>query len=362
MTELTNILYFNSLNTIGGVESWLNYIANLYKDYDINVVYRTASEQQLMRLRRNVRCIKWNGEEHFKCRRLFVNYNPDILNYTEADEVIYMVHSDYQANFPVSYVKGITANKKITKYLAVSKTVQQSFYNVSGIMPEVCYNPIKLDKPLPIIRLCSAQRMTKEKGGERIEKLIKELDKYCEKHGTIYQYDIFTNGTITTDSLNVVLRQPILDVNRIFGSYDFFIALSSNEAFCYSVVESLMRGTPCVVTPCPVFEEIGLNENNSIQLEFNCSNVTEVVEKIFTKKFDFEYEPPKSNFLDYISKEKKTYKCDLVLVTATNSFFDLSNNTSRKIGDSWIVDTQRANYLEGLNLVMKGEVINASDC
>ena len=360
MIELTNMFYFSSLNAIGGVESWLNYIAELYGKYDLTVVYKHADERQLKRLRAKVRCIRWDGNETFKAKRLFVNYNPDIINFADADEIIYMVHSDYVAMmqlfaFTQDYVNGITGNPKITKYLSVSEVVQKSFYEASGVLSEVCYNPISLSKPQKLVRLISAQRMSIEKGEKRIVKLIKALDTYCANNGTVYQWDIYTNGSVSSNSPNVVIRQPMLDVNRIYGSYDYLVALSDNEAYCYSVVEALMRGTPCVVTPCPVFKEIGLNRENSIELDFSCKNVNEVAEEIFSKKLSFKYKPPVSNFEKYLVQKPSLYKAKFVEVTATIDFLDLANDIYRKIGDCWQVDEERANYLIGKGLVMKGD-------
>lgn len=360
MIEFVNMFYFSSLNAIGGVESWLNYIARIYGKYDIAVVYKNADERQLKRLRAKVRCYRWDGNTTFRAKRLFVNYNPDIINFVEADEIIYMVHSDYMAMmklflFTQEYVNGITHNPKITKYVSVSEVVRKSFYEASGVLSEVCYNPISLSKPQKLVRLISAQRMSIEKGEKRIVKLVKALDAYCAKHDVIYQWDIYTNGSVSVNSPNLIIKQPILDIDRIYGSYDYLVALSDNEAFCYSVVEALMRGVSCVVTPCPVFEEIGLNENNSIQLDFDCKNIDNVVEKIFKSEFDFSYKPPKTTFDKYLVKKPTNYKVNFVDVIATIDFHDLADNTVRKMGDRWQTDEERANYLISKGLVMKGE-------
>lgn len=367
MIECANIFYFNNINAIGGVESWLYYIARLLKDYDITVVYKSGDAKQLNRLRKNVRCIKWDGKEHFKCDILFVNYNPEIIEHTDAKEIYYMIHSDYKGlsntgQLPKKYIETIAKNKKITKFFAVSELVAQSFYDMTGVSAGVCYNPIVLDTPKKLIRLCSAQRMTKEKGAKRINELVNALEKYCYQYDVQYQWDIYTTDSKSVISTNVVYRKPDINVNRLFGYYDYFVALSDNEGFCYSVVEALSRGIPCVVTPCPVFEELGLNDTNSIKLNFDCSNVDEVAEKIMTSKFKkFKYTAPKSIIEDLIVKipsnyevvipEDETYK-DYVLVKCIKTYYDLQDASTHTAGSSFMIPMARAQYLETRGLII----------
>lgn len=357
MIKSANVFYFGRLNVIGGVESWLYYVVRMYQGNDMVVMFRSGSEEQVNRLKKYVWCVKWDGKEEVECDKLFVNYNPEILNSAKAGEVIFMIHSDYVAMekmrfFSKDYVRAIVGNKKINRFVAVSKVAQRAFYELSGIMPELSYNPIVLDKPFRLVRLCSAQRMGKEKGEARIGSLVRALDMYCLKHGTMYQWDIFTDGGVSVDSPNIVVRKPMLEVNRMFGDYDYFVALSDAEAFCYSVVEALMRGTPCVVTPCPVFEEIGLNENNSIRLEFDCSNVNGVADSIFRKKFSFRYRPPESSIGEYLKESKTDYEFKGVSVKAVRSFIDIYENRTIHDGEVYETEASRASYLIGLGYVV----------
>ena len=357
MIKSANVFYFAQLNAIGGVESWLYYVARMYQGYDMTVVYRSGNEDQIRRLKKMARCVKWDGKEEVECDRLFVNYNPEILNSARADEVIFVVHSDYSTMvkmrfFSDEYVRSIVGDKRINRFIAVSKVAQRSFYELSGVMPELCYNPIVLEEPTKLVRLCSAQRMGKEKGERRIAELASVMDLYCLKHQTMYQWDIFTNNGVSVSSPNVVVRQPILEVNRVFGYYDYFVALSEAEAFCYSVVEALMRGTPCVVTPCPVFEEIGVNKDNSIQLAFDCGNVNQVVEDIFHRQFSFSYEPPESAIGKYLKESETDYEYRGVSVKATSSFIDIYENRTIQAGEVYETEETRALYLIEKGLVV----------
>lgn len=88
---------------------------------------------------------------------------------------------------------------------------------------------------------------------------------------------------------------PKLDIQNEIAKADFLIQLSDNEGYCYSVIEALSSNVPVIVTPLPVFKELKINEENSIILNFDCSNLAEVINKIQTKKFNFIYKAPKDN-------------------------------------------------------------------
>lgn len=356
--KYTNLFYFSKLNYVGGVESWLYYIARLYKDYDITVMYRNGASEQIRRLSRLVRCVKWDGRERIECDRLFVNYNPEILDYVTAKECFYMIHSDYKSLAEIgvlsgAYIHSIANDKRFTKFIAVSKLARKSFEEMTGVKAEVCYNPISLEEPERLLRLCSAQRMTKEKGHDRIRKLAEALDRYSAKNNVIWQWDIYTQDAREIQNDSIYYRTPSLNVNKSFGDYDYFVALSDNEGFCYSVVEALMRGTPCVVTPCPVFKELKLNTRNSITLQFDCSNADSVAERMFKKKFKFEYEPPKSNFEKYLVDVPTDYKVTTVYIKALIPFLDIVEGRTVRKGEVYEAEPERARYLIDRGLVTK---------
>lgn len=60
---MTNIFYFKSISEIGGIETFLYYLSKLYKNYDVTIIYDYANREQLARLKKNVKCIKFSGQE-----------------------------------------------------------------------------------------------------------------------------------------------------------------------------------------------------------------------------------------------------------------------------------------------------------
>ena len=91
------------------------------------------------------------------------------------------------------------------------------------------------------------------------------------------------------------LKNSKLNIIDDIAQADFLVQLSDNEGYCYSIVEALNLHVPVVVTPIPVFKEIGLDETNSITLEFDCSNIMQVAKAIAEKQFHFDYKPVEDN-------------------------------------------------------------------
>lgn len=341
----SNIFYFSHINAIGGVEAFFNYLVTKYADIDIVVYYKTADQYQLERLKKHVRCIQYTGQKII-CKKAFFNYKPDIIDNVEAEEYIQVIHADYKVQS--SLQKHV--NSKMTKYIGVSKLACEHFTEVTGKPCELCYNPIVLDKPKRVLRLISATRLTAEKGRPRMIRLAELLD----AAGIPYIWTIFTNDTNGIQNPNVIYMEPRLDISGYIASSDYLVQLSDCEAFCYSVVEALMLGVPVIVTKCPVFEEIGLDETNSFKLNFDMSDVP--VKDIYEKTLTFKYTPPADRWGKILAPGKNTWTEDkekIVEVTCVrqNGYDDLVQMKHIKYGETFKCKLERADHLRNLGYV-----------
>lgn len=305
-----NIIYFKRLNTIGGIETWLYYLSELYKDLDITVIVGSGSPLQIERLVKNVRVLFWDGKQRYECEHLFVCFNTDIIPFVEADKISLVLHGDYEDMVKRGQIhkSGLPINPKISEYIGITQHVCESWERLTGIKARLCYNPVLKPDKKRVIHLCSAQRMTIEKGKSRIKYLAKMLDWNCSHSGDKWLWDIYTDDTNAIQHKNISYKRPRLDIADYFTNYDWFVALSDNEGYCYSVIENLVRNVPCVVTDLPVFRELGLNETNSLTLKMDLSNIADVAKGIFTKKLDFKYEPPKDNWRFLFEDIKTQYE------------------------------------------------------
>ena len=121
---MKNIIYYPYINRIGGIESFLFYLAKKYKNYDLTVYYGGGDPEQIKRLARYVRVKRYRGEK-IKCEKAFFNWRLDIIDNVEAEEYIQISHCDFIEAQKIG-VKPNT-HPKITKYIAVSKNACKSF-------------------------------------------------------------------------------------------------------------------------------------------------------------------------------------------------------------------------------------------
>ena len=336
---MKNIFYFSVINNIGGVESYYYYLAKKYSAKDITIYYKRGDPEQIRRLSKYVRVRRYTGEK-IVCDRAFFNYAADIIGDVEAKEYIQIIHADYKEMKlrPVF-------SPKITKFIGVSKYICERFKEYTGRDIELCYNPIDIDPPKKIIHLISATRLTEEKGRDRMEILARELD----KHDVLFQWMVFTDCPIPSENPNVVYRKPRLDITSFIADADYLVQLSDTEAYCFSVVEALMLGTPAIVTPCDAFKEVGVNEKNGIIIPFDMGNIP--IEKIVNGLEPFKYKPPKEEWGKLLAKGKSTYGQDeAMLVECTQNYYDLELDRQVMRGEEIYMPFTRAEYLIGLGL------------
>lgn len=326
---MKNIYYFFRISRIGGIETFFYQLAKKYKDWDLTIYYRYADPEQLKRLKKYVRCVRYVEGQKIKCDKAFFNFNTDIIDNVEAKEYCLVVHGNYEwleADAPT--------HLKITKYYGVSKDACKSFTKLTGFKCEPIYNPIELEKPQRLVKLVAACRMEDPvKGGSRTKELVKALDNYCNETGNKYMMTVFTNelynedgtkkaGEIVSD--NVVYMKPRLDIAPYMVDADYVVQLSDNiEGYNYTVNEALSYGTPVVITPCNVYKELGITDKDAIFLDFDLSNMDEVVKNIFTKKLKPTYTPPTDSWDQILVKGKSTYKEEMnkkYLVRATKQW------------------------------------------
>lgn len=342
---MENVFYFKSINTIGGVESFFYYLSRLYKN--MVVYYGVADPIQVQRLAKNIEVRKWHGE-HIKCKRFFGNYGLDILDYVEAEEKYFIIHCDYKKN---KYCKPLIYPG--FKYIAVSKLAGESFKEMTGLDYEIIYNPIAIDIPKVKkkegLHLISATRLSGEKGGWRIDYLSRLLD----KAGVKYDWTIYTNKPkkLKPEALssNIILKEPKLDLTKEIAESTYLVQLSDHEAFGLSVAESLILGTPVIITDIPAFREIGCNEQNAIILDLMMSNVD--IDKILKGKGKFCYTPPKSNWGKYLDNNSNYNPNKIVNVLILKTYTDIE--LKKKLQRHSIEQTriERASYLEAKGLV-----------
>lgn len=347
-----NIYYFRRICRIGGTEQFLYEMAKKYHKYDITILYDDADFDQLMRLKKLVRCVKRKPGKVYRAKKAFYNFNIDAIDQIQADEHIFVCHAIYQE---LGYQPPID-HPKIDKIVGVSKYAvsqiekQKEIQNVDKPVV-MCYNPLTLEKPRKVMRLISACRLEdRTKGGERTLRLIEALDRYCAKTGRHYLWTIFTNSVdYEIKSPNVVLMKPRPDVRDYIADSDWLVQVSNNmESYCYSLNEALEYGVRVVRTPLTVCEEFKIPKQAELVLDWNCENVDEIAKKIFEPAKEFSYKPPKDAWSGLLAKEPSdyTYKPEKVAVKAIRQYYDVElGKYVSNWSTAWIVEMPRAREL-----------------
>ena len=349
--EADNIYYFSVISEIGGIETFFYQLAKKYSDRNLTIIYREANEKQLKRLRKYVQCIPYCGQK-IKCKKAFFNFNTDIINDVEAEEYILVIHGDYKTMIEQGQIDAAPGHEKIDKYVGVSKIACEAFTKVTGKPCKLCYNPIEIEEPKQVLNLISATRLTREKGKQRMELFAKALD----DAGIPYLWTVFTNDTNAINNPNIIFMKPRLDISNYIASADYLVQLSDNEGYCYSVVEALGLGTPVIVTPCPVFNEIGVvNKKNGYILPFDMKDFS--VEDIYMNIPKFYYLPFRDKWGELLTNSKSDYqnkKDKKFKVQATGAYRQLNLQDAElrripEVGETWEVDYYRLLFLQGNN-------------
>lgn len=338
-----NVFMIHDINAIGGVESWLYYIAKKYKDKDIAVFYLTGDIKQIRRLREYVYVRQWKDGMKIKCKRAFYNFALLGIDDIEAEEHIYCIHADYMLQripFPNS--------PKLNRFIAVSKTAQESFEKRFGIKAECFLNPLVIEKPQRVLKLMSATRLTAEKGRERMEILARKL----KEEKIPYYWIVFTTDkTIPTDLF--MRHEPELDIQSFIADADYLVQLSSSEASCYSVREAIALGTPCITTDLQTFKEAGVIDGKTgyiLPLDMKELDVHRIYENIPS----FEKSEPKDRYNSLLGKAKSKYK-RLITEKAKGKviqpYYDILLEKNMYIGDVMEGTRERIEYLEDRSLV-----------
>lgn len=340
---MKNVFYFKNINSIGGVETFFYYLSRLYKN--MVVYYKEGDSKQVERLSKNIEVHKFK-EQMIECDRFFCCYGFDIGKYVKAKEYYHIIHCDYKhTDFKPIMYDGF-------KYIGVSKLVCNSFEEITGIKPELIYNPIKLDIPKVEkysdgkIHLISATRLTKEKGRERIEKLSQILD----NAGIDYVWEIYTNKRKPFTSKNIVLKKEKLNIIEEIKKSTYLVQLSTHEAYCYSVIEALMCNTPVITTDLPVLKELKVEHGkNAIILNMDLSNVD--IDMIKNGLPEFKYRPPKSNWDKYLDNESNYDPNELIKVRTKKRIWDLETDIHYKAQHIEKLSRARASYFEAMDWV-----------
>ena len=368
MIEHANIIFMPNISALGGIETYVYELVKKYYYLDIAVVCNKIHPTQEERIRKYCKVYKHNGEM-INCKVAIINYNQDIIKYINKDAKIYQtIHADYTN--PI-YDHSPNPNKRVYSFLGITKYLVSKMADM--LKPnkiELCYNPLTIDDDNKPIIIVSATRLHKHKGVDRMKCLIEKLD----KANVNYIWFVISNDDIDFHSENVIYIPTRLDISRWLKIADYVCLLSDSEACSYTLNEALYRNIPIITTPLPYLDELGVKDGvNSYIMDFDCSNVDSIVERI-TNIPKFKFNIPDDNYNNIFAYSKSRYeeeKLMKVKVKCIKNYYDIEED-ERKVysldveyidankhpnRNEWITTRERADHLVSKGLVEIVEVI-----
>jgi len=349
----TNVLYANDLHMIGGVETYLYEMCKKYHDYDICVCYKTGDKNQIKRLKKLVPVYRVDENTKIFCKVAIINYDTSIIDQIIEGDVYQTIHGDYSNPHYQALGIAVPTDDRLKGYITITHYSEKSFERLTGIKPLFSYNPLSIEKTEKPLILLSALRLRPEKGTERMKKLINALNNAKIN----YLWYIFADEQWEVNDEHLVYVKPRLDLSYFMDQADYLVALSDTECCSYSINEMLFRNKPVIVTPLPYLDEIGVkNGVNAYIMEFDCSNVDEIVKNIRNIP-KFEFKKFEDSYKKYLVKSKSTYEPEeekRYLVRATrqwmvDSLIDTDLGFMPEEGYEYEVNEDRLDVLLGNN-------------
>ena len=271
--DLDVVIYGDFFYYIGGIESWVYYVAKTFNKGQITIMFKQCDPRQLERFKKVADCVVNDGRE-FHCRKLI--YVAPI--YVRDDNIYRGAEKRYLVNH-VCY--GDSLNKEMFKLLpldkvyAVSQTCLDSCKLKMDCDMEVLWNVIEPDEPKPFLKLISACRWSYDKGKEQMLRFANMLD----DAGIQFVWLIFADEEPEDHHPDMVFMKPRYNLSAFMKEADYGVQFTRVEAYCNFPNECLKLGTPVILSDIPVFREIGIDEKNAFfyDWEMNGPDVKELL-------------------------------------------------------------------------------------
>ena len=347
------VMYIGNAHPIGGVETFIyNFCKEMCELYDIIVVYSEHMDaMQIARLSEFVQVMRNPVNKGIICDTLISNrITDDVPDNIKYKKKVQMCHTcQMRENYQIK--------RGWDDIVFVSKVAADSFRDQA---PEykVIHNMLSTEKPKKTLLLISAQRMTYEKGEQRIIDLAESF----VRKGIPFLWIIFTRSRLSRHVPGVVVADPTLNAKDFFKRADYIVCLSDIEAYGYTLAEAMQLGVPVLTTPIGVLDEIGFKDGeNGYIVPFNIEEAD--VEKYY-KKIPKVKAVKKSNdeikqqWQQLLGKSTPTHAYkpfgDYVKVVITEDYGDLELNRNMIKGEVVTMRKERAMLLISLH---KAEVV-----
>lgn len=302
---MLKIVFLNRSLMSGGIEKCIELLTlYLNKNHEIEILYLNddkLDENMVKILSRYAKVSKLEGQI-IKCDvcifcYLYFDYNK-IINQILAKKYWCWIHSK-----PRELPNCILDNKecicRTSEYICVSNEVLNKLNiekqgivihnfidpNIKKLADEKVENT-KIEDD--ILKLVVVSRLSKGKGFERVEKLVKTL----EERNIPYRLQIIGKGRAEEEKIRESLGKykgvEFLGYQENPYKYikqaDYLLQLSDYETWGNAITESKAIGIPCIVTNFPVAKEQIEDEKNGIIVPLELENYNFIIDKAIKMK------------------------------------------------------------------------------
>lgn len=268
------IIYVKDATKQNGIMTWIdNLCTQLGNQYYFQVLCAKGRRYE-----------KYDDTKKYRCHVLIHNYESDDVPANIMAERTYVVlHCDY-ASLPTRY-----SFNKDYQYIAVSDVVARGMWSTYGIN---CITIEGLFTQPPekkrVYKFITAAQPINTKGIGRMH----EFARLLKDNGVCFQwlifYDKFIPYTPKFPEMIVSDAVPHDVLLQYMRDADYVVQLSDSEGFCMAVHESLMMGTPVIVTNIPIFNMV-VNGYNGYRVPPDMREIDlEKILKKIPKKFEYE--------------------------------------------------------------------------
>jgi len=351
------IFYQSYFSPIGGVETmaynwcwWMRFF------FDITVLHCGGTPLRLSKMGRLVKLEQYDESKIYECD-IFIRNSVwgKIPKNIKAKRMIEMRHANYKYLLEHNKLYSQYQDMGIKEIVGCGEFVSKMSHEALGDNPTTIKNILLPRKETnKIIRLISCTRIDKEKGWNRMLKLMDMMRNAEIK----FQWDIFTNNPQNCNYEEVHFYKQRYDIWDYLANADYTVLLSDSEGLPYTVQESLQYQVPCIVTDvggCTELIQDGINGYVvPLDMNFDINKIKKIPKckeynnHSLEKWLEYlEYDGPIIDKNEIIKKYKEGKEMK-VKVRATKKFEgtrDAERNVIPKEGDIWETDEKRAELL-----------------
>lgn len=292
MAKTKVLVQMSHMNNIGGIETAMWQLAKAFPSADITFLVNSIADGgkvALDRLKTLHNVILDDRLDKVYEADVALIFTPIMLDVPfdniRAKKIYQFVHSDIGGlmdKYPEWSAYKWQPDKRISKVLSVSDTVQKALKDRFGVDSEIVPNIYTGPDERRVFLYMS--RATKEKGLERTLKLLDMFDQAKKDYVLIICSRVDPYGELwpVIEANPRILYMPSSIYNDVlYRCADYLIQLSDLESWCYTLREAVANGVAILGNDIPEIAKVVKDGENGYLLKPDLSNVD--LDKIFDK-------------------------------------------------------------------------------